>query len=99
MKTMNNKQISKGKGINIPRGGSGKMSHEQHTGTQKPGVSGVSKSASGGFGIKGGNGKMAPKQAVTAAPAGRSGKGGGMGASSGGPRKKGYGGDAAGNPY
>lgn len=81
--------------------GRGDMIHgQQRTGTQRPGVSGVSKTGTNQkFGATGGNGKMFGKQSVTAAGAGRSGKGGSGGSSTGGSRKRGYGGDANGNPY
>lgn len=97
------KGMSKSKGVSSGvklTPGRGDMIHgQQRTGSQKPGVSGVSKGGGNQkFGATGGNGKMFGKQAATAAPAGRSGKGG-SGSTSGGSRKRGYGGDANGNPY
>lgn len=56
---MKNKQLSMKKGKTVPNEGpSGKMMKQQHTGTQKPGVTSQEKGASGGKGAKGGSGKM-----------------------------------------
>lgn len=57
---MKNKSMSRKQGKTVPVAGpSGKMMKQQHTGTQTPGVTSQEKKGSGGgFGVKGGNGKM-----------------------------------------
>jgi len=65
MKSFKTKSISKKSGMAV-NGGNTTMQHQQHTGTQTPGVSSQEKGSSGGFGAKGGTTKMFGKQTVKA---------------------------------
>ena len=66
MKKIVNKDAKKKAGVAV-RGGTANMMKQQHTGTQKPGVTSQEKGKSSGNGPKGGNTKMFGKQTVKAA--------------------------------